>query len=77
VAFQALAAAEEVGLLGVSFGAPSPEELIEMLGALCMAGFTLEVLRDASGASTASSGPRGRTSAAGASRGRRRLAGHA
>jgi hypothetical protein len=76
VAFQALAAAEEVGLLGVSFGAPSPEELIEMLGALCMAGFTLEVLRDASGASRASS-PRGRTSAAGASRGRRRQAQHA
>jgi hypothetical protein len=80
VAFQALAAAEEVGLLGVSFGPPSPEELIEMLGALCTAGFTLEVLREASGASGssgASSGPRGRTSAAGASRGRRRLAEHA
>jgi hypothetical protein len=77
VAFQALAAAEEVGLLGVSFGSPSPEELIEMLGALCMAGFTLEVLRDASGASGASSGPRGRASATGASRGRRRLARHA
>jgi hypothetical protein len=80
VAFQALAAAEEVGLLGVSFGAPSPEELIEMLGALCMAGFTLEVLRDASGASGASgasSGPRGRTAEAGVSRDRRRLAQHA
>lgn len=45
-AFLILALVEEAGLFGVHFGPPSPEELLEMLGALCLAAFALQLRAD-------------------------------
>lgn len=42
VGFLLLAAAEEAAIAGVSFGLPTPEELIELLGAIALSGFALE-----------------------------------
>ena len=41
--FLFVAASEEAALFGVRFGHPSPEEMIEMLGGLSLAGFALSV----------------------------------